>query len=142
MLHILRSIMDFLLNPNLGTLFQSLEDVIRMKLILVLANRPPNYSERYLFTLPTRHGGIAMINPAVDKDSTFSASATIAGLLKDAIVSNRMDYSCEVLAVQLTVKSNIQNLRRQQSNHLAIDLKQKFPDSLKRAMDLASEKGG
>ena len=70
-----------------------------------------------------------------------SASATIAGPLKDAILSNSMYYSYEVLVGQLTAKSNIHHLRRQQSNQLAIDLKQNLPDSLKRAMDLASEKG-
>ena len=109
--------------PDLGTLFQPLEDVSRMKLIPGLTNRPPpNDGERNLLALPARHGGITITNPAVDTDSTFSASATIAGPLKDAILSNCMDYSCKVLAGQLTAKSNIHHFRRQQINQLAIDL--------------------
>ena len=64
-----------------------------MKLIPGLTNRPPpNDGERNLLALPPRHGGIAMTNFAVDTDSTFSASATIAGPLKDAILLNSMDY--------------------------------------------------
>ena len=118
--------------PDLGTLFQPLEDVIRMKLIPGVTNRPlPNDGERNLLALPARHGGITMTNSAVDTDSTFSASATIARPLKDAILSNSMDYPYEVLAGQLTAKSNIHHLRHQQSNQLAIDLKQNLPDSLK-----------
>ena len=113
-----------------------------MKLIPGLIDRPPpNDEERNLLALPARHGGIALSNPTADADTAFSASITIAGPLKDAILLQSKDYSYDVLSSQLSAKSTIQKLRRQQSKQQADALKQNLPDSLKRAMDLASEKG-
>ena len=128
--------------PDIGSLLQPLEDIIRSKLIPGLTERsPPNDDMRLLLALPARLGGIAVTNPAADTDSTFTASTRIAGSLKDAILSCSPDYSYEVMSDQLSAKSDIHQLRRQQSNQQAATLKEKLPDSLKKAMDLASEKG-
>ena len=55
--------------PDLSSLFQPMENVIRMKLIPGLADRhPPNDEEGKLFALPVRHEGIAMSNPTADTD--------------------------------------------------------------------------
>ena len=129
--------------PDLSSLFQPLEDVIRMKLIPGLTDRPPpNDEERNLLALPARHGGIALSNPTAGADSAFSASTTIAGPLKDAILLQSKDYSYDVLSSQLSAKSTIHQLRRQQSKQQADALKQNLPDSLKRAMDLAPPEKG
>ena len=80
-----------------------------------------------------------MSNSTADRPC-LSASTTIAGPLKDAILMQSKEYSYDVLSSQLSAKSKIHRLRRQQSKQQADILKQNLPDSLKRTMDLASEK--
>lgn len=82
-----------------------------------------------------------MTNQAADTDSAFSACTKITEPLKDAILSHNSVYSYEMLAGQLTAKSKIQQLRRQQSHQQAETLMQNLPDALKRAFDLTFEKG-
>ena len=114
-----------------------------MKLIPGLTDRPPpNDEERNLFALPARHGGIALSNPTANTDLAFSASITIAGPLKDAILFQSKDYSYDVWSSQLpAISSDVHQLRRQQSKQQADAMKQILPDSTKRTMDLASDKG-
>ena len=102
-----------------------------MKLIPGLIDRPPpNDDKRNFLASPARHEGIALSNPTADTDPAFSASTTIAGPLKDAILLQSKDYSYNVWSSQLSAKSKIHQLRRQQSKQQADALKQNLPDSL------------
>ena len=72
---------------NISNLLQPLEDLIRMKLIPALIDRPPpNDIERSLLSLPTRHGDMAITNPVETSDDIYSASTKISNPLKLAIV--------------------------------------------------------
>ena len=142
--HGLTSIWSYLIRttPETGHLLQPLEDIIRMKLIPVLTDRaPPNDVERNLLALPARLGGIGVSNPATDTQSIFSASTRISEPLKDAILAKVPVYSYDMWANQVAARSKVHKLRRQQSEQQSETLKQILPDSQKRAMELASEKG-
>ena len=91
--------------------------------------------------LPARLGGIALVNPTMVFDAEFSASVKITKPLKDAILQMNPQYTNDVISNQLKAKADVHKLKRQQAISAATDLKQALSSSLKRAMDLAQEKG-
>ena len=128
--------------PDITHLIQPLEEIIRMKVIPSLTNRPPpNDDIRCLFALPARLGGLALFNPVSDAQSAFSASTRITKSLTESILAYASEYSYDIMADQLTAKSKIQSSRREMMNKQAEDIKNILPENLKHAMELASEKG-
>ena len=128
--------------PDIGPLLQPLEDLIRMKLLPTLTGRPPpNDFERELFGLPARLGGLALSNPAQCAATEFSASVKITGPLINAILEQNSSYSYDVIAGQMTAKTEIASIKRNKWNEAAENLKKMLSNSLQRAMDLAQEKG-
>ena len=128
--------------PEVGPLLQPLEDIVRRDFLPALTERsPPGDDERLLLGHPARLGGIAVSNPAANTNAAFDTSTTITRSLTSAILSQSMDYSYEVMSDQMSAKSKVHQFRRQQSAQQAATLREKLPDSLKRALDLASEKG-
>ena len=128
--------------PSLGHLLQPLEDVIRTELLPAITGRPPpNDSERDLLALPTRLGGIALVNPTKLTDFEYSASIKITEPLTNAILQQIPNYTSEMVQHQLKAKAEIHKLKRQQATSAATSLKQTLPTPLTRAMELAGEKG-
>ena len=85
--------------PDICHLLQPLEDVIRTNLIPTLTDRPPpNDEERNLLALPARLGGIAVIKPTAETESTYIASSKISEPLKEAILSNTSVYSYDMIS--------------------------------------------
>ena len=80
-------------------------------------------------------------NPAIDTELIFLASTKISEPLKDAILAKSPVYSYDMWASQVAARSEVHKLRRLQSERQAETLKQILPDSQKRALELASEKG-
>ena len=73
--------------PNIGPLFEPLEDAIRLQLIPSFTGHSPSCTiERELLSLPYRLGGLGIINPTTIADSQFNASTKITSLHKDLIV--------------------------------------------------------
>ncbi len=132
----------FRTTPDISQFIQPLEDAIREKLIPELTGRPPpNDNVRNLLALPARLGGIALINPTADSDSANSASYKICEPLKDAILSGASDYSYEVMTGQMTARSEVRQQQRCKATQCAQDVEQLLPDSMRKAVELASEKG-
>ena len=128
--------------PGIGPNLLPLETIIRTKLIPALTGRPPpNETERYLFGLPARLGGIAMTNPTQATDIEFLSSTKITEALTEAILHQDSHYSEEVIAYQLEAKREVHKLRREQARQDSEQLKESLTQSLKRSMDLAQEKG-
>ena len=71
--------------PCTGHLFQSLEKVIREKLIPALAGRRVSGIERRTLALPVRLGGIGLSYPVLSADREYSASVSITRNLANAI---------------------------------------------------------
>lgn len=88
---------------------------------------PPNDDERNLFALPARLGGLALSNPT--QASEFSASMKVTESLTNAIME-KASYSYEVIAAQLTAKSEVASLRRKTSSEDAEGLKELLSSSL------------
>ena len=63
--------------PYTGHLFQSLEKVMREKLIPALVGRRVSDIERRILALPVRLGGIGLSYPVLSADREYSASVSI-----------------------------------------------------------------
>ena len=111
--------------PDIGPLLQPLEASIRSVLIPAITDRPPpSDNMRELLALPARHGGIALSDPTRRSRDEYESSIKITSALTEAILSQDPDYSIEIMSRQITGKQE-----------------ESLSSSLKKAMDLASEKG-
>ena len=129
--------------PHISHLFQPLENIIRMVFIPSLTGQlHPSDSDRDLFALPVRLGGLGLRNPMKCSCLEFSASRQICEPLMKLIVAQQHDYSYECLNDQLEARSNIQQQRCQQASQAADTLNSTLPTLSRRSMDFASEKGG
>ena len=61
--------------------------------------------------------------------------------LKELIWTKSSDYSYECHVAQLEAKSKIKELRKQSTKDVAKELRARLPESSRKAMDLASERG-
>ena len=128
--------------PNIGELLTSLEQAIRSRLIPKLAGREvPNDSERCLFALPTRLGGLNLTDPAANTEEQFIASKTITKPLVDLIAAKNNTYPCGVLEDQINAKMSIKAKRREQAIQQAVSVRESLPQPLQLAMEFVSEKG-
>ncbi len=91
--------------------------------------------------LPARLGGIALLNPTKATDTEHLASLKNTEPLVNAILLQNPGYTLNMVANQLRAKAKIHTLKQQQSIQAANHLKETLLNSLKRAMDLAEEKG-
>ena len=78
--------------PCTGHLFQSLEKVIREKLIPALVGRKVSDIERRIPALPVRLGGIGLSNPVL-ADREYSASVSITRNLANVIYYQDKDLT-------------------------------------------------
>ena len=128
--------------PNISHLLQPLEDIITSNLIPALTGKaPPNDLECNLFALPSRLGGIGLVNPTKLSESEYPASKLVTKPLCDLIFEQNPMYSFETAEEQHAAKAEIRKTKRQQSSHEASHLKSILPDSLQHAVELAQEKG-
>ena len=79
--------------PNIAEYFRPLEDAIRHQLIPALIGREVSDTERRIFALPYRYGGLAIRNPIATADEEFQASLLITAELTKAIVNQEDDVS-------------------------------------------------
>ena len=128
--------------PDIDTFMQPLEDVICCVLIPALTGRaPPNDFECVLFALPPRWGGLGLSNPICHASQEFSASLKITEPLSSLILHHDLLYS-EVKAIQLSQKSSVQSLIKQEYySKCSTDLRQHLGSSLRLTLDLSVEKG-
>ena len=128
--------------PIQDHLLQPLEDVIRTQLIPAWTGRaPPNDLERELFALPARLGGLGITNPVSRVSKEYQASGSISAPLCQLIESQQPDYPWESLDAQARAKQTIRKKRLEDSKTAAVNIHSALSESLKRAMDLAQEKG-
>jgi hypothetical protein len=124
---------------NVGKLFQPIEDIITEKLIPALTGRSHcSIEERKLLSLPTRYGGLNIVNPVEEVSLQLDEYRKITVPLKKMIIelsdSYRKPDLCEVKA----------KLRQQKANHNASKAKiirESLPATKQRTMDLLNEKG-
>ena len=127
---------------NIGPLLHPLEERIRTKLIPALTGRsPPNDIERKLLALPSRLGGIGLVDPTETSAMEYSSSLRVAAPLIHLILAQDPRYPFEALEEQIMAKTEIRREKSEQQSEAAKLLKSTLPRSLQRAVDLAQEKG-
>ena len=128
--------------PDTEHSLQPLEDCVRSQLIPSLTGRsPPNDSIHELLSLPARHGGLGLVNPAKNSRSQYQASTSISEPLKDLILAQIHEYSLDCIDAQVKAKSKVHRLNCDNAKDLATALRGTLSCTLQRAMDLAQEKG-
>ena len=127
--------------PEIGHLFEPLEEAIRDKLIPALIGRKVNNKEREIFSLPVRYGGMNIRNPVQTAEKEFEASMFITENLTQIIKSQENDLSNyneeEALERVKAAKAKKEEEIKQQFDTLMTQLNEKE----KRNIELAREKG-
>ncbi len=128
--------------PNIADQLQPLEDAIRHKFIPSLTGQSALSCEtRDLMALSVRHGGLGIINPTRNNGYHHQSSENITAPLVSLILDQSHVYHQEAKAQQLSAKKEAVKRRKQSDSAAAIELESKLPDSMKRAMQVSTEKG-
>lgn len=126
--------------PDLQALLLPLETSLRTRFIPALTGRSaPGDTERLLLGLPARLGGLGIVNPAASANEAHQGSLHLTQSLICELIQ-RTTARQDKLPEQLT-KPELRQLANKRVTRTAADLREHLPADLKRAMDLASEKG-
>ena len=100
--------------PNLAPLLQPLESTISEVFIpALIGRRGCSDSERDLFALPARLGGLGITNPSLSANHQHSASVNITSPLTAAIINQDCNYSPNIIDQQLKTKQSTHRITRQ-----------------------------
>jgi hypothetical protein len=102
---------------------------------------PPGDLERTLLALPARLGGLGIHIPSRIAANEYHASQQVTSTLCDHIISQDPDYGYEVIAKQLEAKAQISRENKERTSSEFNDIYENLPAPLRRAVDLATEKG-
>ena len=84
---------------------------------------------------------MALTNPTTQADNEFSASLKVTDPLKYAILKQSFEYAGDVVNNQMEAKHDVCKLKREKGKQAADSVNQQLSVTLKRAMDLAQERG-
>ena len=112
---------------------QPLEDVIHQLLIPALRGHPP--CSKDILALPSRLGGLGILNPSANSQSSFHASVTLV----DLIVAQDLNGSVDFDQI-LEAKKNVRNSKRLREICLASELGSALSPNQKRKITLTKEK--
>ena len=119
----------------------ALEDAVRLHFIPSITGRDSvSDTERALFALPARLGGLAIPNPTVSASFEYSSSVNITALLVSCILSQCMDLPDSTFVDRKQAKATIHSLRQQLHSSEIVRLKAILPPAHVRSMALNSEK--
>ena len=97
---------------GIESLLQPLEDAIRQCFIPALTNRPaPGDLERELLALPTRLGGLGLVNPVAQSDDAYEASVNITAPLA-ALIVEQEGYLGDFASLQIAVENSNTSLKK------------------------------
>ena len=126
---------------NVSHLFEPSENAIRDKFIPAIIGRQATKTERQMFTLPVRLGGLGIANPALKADEQFSASINITKSLQ-ILIKDQEDtldnYDVALLHYNIGLHKSLCDNKLKAE---AADIKEKMSEAAARSMSLAQEKG-
>ena len=96
---------------------------------------------RNLLALPTRVGGLGITNPVLQATPQYLTSIKITCPLVKLILSQTSDFPYETVAEQLEIRSELRRVKKQELISAVDSVSNDLPVSLKRSVELASEKG-
>ena len=127
--------------PNIATLFEPLEHAIRETLIPALIGRKVNETERKIFELPVKLGGLGLYNPTKTADTNFNASARITANLTEMICNQEKDLTNYNQEAVETVIKTIQAEKAENQQEALQDVYDLVNNKMKRILQLSQEKG-
>ena len=128
--------------PDIGPLLRPLDDALRSVLLPALTGRPPPSDlECAIFALPARLGGLGIGIPSRNATRELHSSLLVTSILCDHILSQDHEYGYETIAKQLEAKALIRQENNVKTSTDAEEIRELLPVSLRRAVDLAKEKG-
>ena len=127
--------------PNIGELLQPVEDAVRHHLLPALTGRHSfSEVERKLFALPARLGGLGICNAVSEADLAHQASLKVSEPLC-ALVALQKTGLENTAEEQQKVKTILRKEKRARDAAQQVDLLTHLPESSRRAVELATEKG-
>ena len=124
---------------NTSKLFAPLEKAIHHQFIPALTGREPcSQEERELLSLPARLGGLNITIPTAIADKEYTNSQTISEQLTTMIIDQNDTHTIPQLK---SIKSTLHSQNRHLNKTKAQEVRELLPPPLKRAIDLAQEKG-
>lgn len=127
--------------PNIGHLFQPLEDAIHETFIPALIGRTVSDIERRILALPIRYGGINLRNPVNTAISEFTNSLSVSESLTNIIYKQDADLSnYDHVEVMKKIKQ-IQKFKDEAILEEFNNIINVVDSKLKRALQLSREKG-
>lgn len=128
--------------PEVSDLLRPLEDAIQVHLLPALTGRDAvGPLERELIALPARLGGLGIPNPALQAPSAFQNSKEVSGPLTSLIIEQSSEISQDTAKRQSAAKSELKKRQLDLAKTKQQELMEKMPTTLKRAVEVASEKG-
>ena len=92
--------------------------------------------------LPTRLGGLGIMNPSKKAASQCTAFRNITAPFVELILVDQSEvYAPETKAAQSRAKNRTRNFYRQQQTRVATEVKVKLPSHLQKIIDVSSIKG-
>jgi len=143
-IHGVRSRWNYLMRtmPKIDIQLQSLEDAIRLEFIPALTGQNHLSDElRNLLALPTRTGGLGLNNPVREADIQFQTSVKVTAPLVRLVLQQSRVYPTEAMAELSEIKSEIRQEKQHELASTEASVFETLPNSLRRAKELASEKG-
>ena len=125
--------------PNIGDLFQPLEDMLRHHIIPALTGHIPNDLTRKLFALPARHGGMGLVSPTAAADAEHRASCLVTAKLCAVHLIQLGDQTA--LASSHRPRRAVHLQRRKDAAATAQEIFHQLPQDMQRYVALASERG-
>lgn len=128
--------------PEIGDLLGPLEDALRHRFLTALTGRTAICdSERDLMALPVRLGGMGICNPTKQAIYQHSTSEQITAPLVALILLQSHALPAELLNTQKQARSEARKARHQLQVVERDRLQDCLPASMRRALEVSSEKG-
>ena len=128
--------------PGIEPLLRPLDDALCSTLLPALTGRPPPGDlERSLFALPARLGGLGLDIPSRSATHELHSSLLVTSILRDHILLQDHEYGYEIITKQMEAKAQVRQENHARTSTNADEIRELLPNSLRRAVDLANEKG-
>ena len=128
--------------PDISHLFQPLEDAIRQRFLLKLTGQNHlSDTVRDLIALPTRLGGLGIVNPVKQAAKQCDTSQKVTAPLVTLITEQSTEFPTEALEQQIQVKHEARQHQRQALATTASNLHSVLPNSLQKAVEISKESG-
>ncbi len=128
--------------PEIESSLQPLEDSIRREFLPALTGQAAfGDAVRNLLALPTRAGGLGISNPVLQATPQHQTSIKVTHPLVKLILSQTSDFSYETVVELLEVKRELRRVKKEELTLAVGTVSNDLSESLKRSVELASEKG-